>query len=157
MSPSPNDLKHKAAPQRRGAMVAGLVAACALLLAACEPLSMTMLSIGAGAGVGHQLNGIVYKTFTEPQPRVKKATLAALKRMAIKVDSIDRIDNGEAIKARASDRNIEIEIESLTPNTTRMRATARKDGGILVDSATAVEIIGQTERLLAVNLVKYAG
>ena len=125
--------------------------AAAALLAACEPISVTMLGIGAGTGVGHQLGGIVYKTFTEPQAQVKKAALAALKRMAIKVESIGKIDNGEIIKARAADRVIEIELEALTPNTTRMRAVARKDGGIIVDSSTAVEIIVQTEKLLTAN------
>lgn len=118
------------------------------LLTACEPVSITMLGVGAGAGVGHHLGGIAYKTFTEPQPRVKKAALAALKRMAIKIDGVEKLDNGEMIKAKAMDRNIEIELETLTPNTTRMRAVARKDGGILVDSATAVEIIVQTEKAL---------
>jgi hypothetical protein len=125
-----------------------LMLGCALALAACDPVSLTMLGVGAGTGVGHQLGGIVYKTFTEPQPKVKKAAFAALKRMAIKVDAVVRIDNGEMIKARAADREIEIELESLTPATTRMRAVARKNGGIIVDSATAVEIIFQTEKLL---------
>lgn len=125
--------------------------AAALTLTACEPVSVTMLGLGAGTGIGHQLGGIVYKTFTEPQATVKKAALAALKRMAIKVESIGRIDNGEIIKARAADRSIEIELEALTPNTTRMRAVARKDGGVIVDSATAVEIIIQTEKLLGAN------
>lgn len=115
---------------------------------ACEPVSITMLGVGAGAGVAHHMGGIAYKTFTEPQPKVKKAALAALKRMAIQVDKVEKIDNGEMIKARAMDRNIEIELESLTPNTTRMRAVARKEGGLLVDSATAVEIIMQTEKSL---------
>jgi hypothetical protein len=128
-----------------------LVTSCAATLAGCEPVSVTMLGIGAGTGVGHQLGGIVYKTFAEPQAKVKKATFAALKRMAIKVDGVEKIENGEMIKARAADRNIEIELEALTPNTTRMRAVARKDGGILVDSATAVEIITQTEKVIGTN------
>lgn len=130
------------------ALAAVTAAICVLMLAACDPLSMTMLGASAGAGINHQIGGIAYKTFTEPEPKVKKATLAALKRMAIKVDSMDKSEGVEAIKATAADRNIVIEIEALTPNTTRMRAVARKNGGILVDSATAIEIIGQTERLL---------
>lgn len=128
-----------------------LAAGCLLTLTACDPVSLTMLGVGAGTGVGHQLGGIVYKTFSEPQPKVKKAAFAALKRMAIKVDEVVKIENGEMIKARAADRNIEIELESLTPATTRMRAVARKDGGVIVDSATAVEIIVQTEKLLVAN------
>lgn len=139
----------RSSPQRRRiAAKLALVFGCALAVAGCDPISLTMLGVGAGTGVGHQLGGIVYKTFTEPEAKVKKATLAALKRMAIKVDTVVKIDNGEMIKARAADRSIEIELESLTPATTRMRAVARKDGGIIVDSATAVEIIVQTEKLL---------
>ncbi len=122
-----------------------------LMLAACDPVSITMMGVGAGAGVGHELGGIVYKTFTASEPQVKKATFAALKRMAIKINGVEKTDSGELIKAIAGDRNIEIELDSLTPNTTRMRAVARKEGGILVDSATAVEIISQTERMLGAN------
>jgi hypothetical protein len=133
--------------RRRDARLLVLCTA-ALLFAGCEPVSMTMLGIGAGAGVHHHLNGIAYRTFTEPTAKVKKATLVALKKMAIKYEGSEKIDNGELIKARAADRSIEIELEALTPNTTRMRTVARKDGGLLVDSATAFEIITQTERVI---------
>ena len=120
----------------------------AVVLTACEPVAITMLGVGAGVGAGHQLGGLTYKTFTEPLPKVKKAALVALKRMAIKVEATEKTDMGEVVKARAADRNIELEFEALTPATTRMRAVARKDGGLLVDSATAVEIIVQTEKAL---------
>jgi hypothetical protein len=122
--------------------------AAALLLTACEPISLTMLGVGAGVGVNHHLGGIAYRTFSEPEAKVKKATMVALKKMAIKHEGTEKTDNGELIKARAADRAIEIELEALTPNTTRMRTVARKDGGILVDSATAYEIITQTERAI---------
>jgi hypothetical protein len=134
-----------------GLLKSFLAVSALLLLAACDPLSLTMAGVGAGAGVGHELGGIVYKTFTASEPQVKKACFGAFKRMAIKVGSVEKIDGGERIKATAGDRNIEIELDSLTPNTTRMRAVARKDGGIIVDSATAVEIINQTERMLGAN------
>jgi len=109
----------------------------------------TLAGAGAGIAATHQLNGIHYKTFTEPLPTVEKATMAALKRMAIEVGSTERTTNGRIISAKASDRNIEIELESLTPKTTRMRSVARKNGGIIVDSATGVQIIIQTEKALA--------
>lgn len=106
-----------------------------------------MIGIGAAVGINHTLSGIVYKTFSEPLPKVKRAALTALKQMEIGVDSVDRTENGELIKAKATKRSIEIEFESLTPKTTRMRVTADSDG-ILKDSATATEIILQTERAL---------
>ncbi len=122
-------------------------AAAVSLLAGCDPLSMTLLGVGAGAGVNHQLNGIAYKTFTEPLPRVKRAAIMALNRMAIKVDTVEKTSGGEMIKAKAADRIIEVELESLTSNTTRLRTVARKDM-LTVDSSTAVEIIVQTEKAL---------
>lgn len=117
-------------------------------LAGCDPVSLTVLGVGGAAGVSHQMGGVAYRTFTEPLPKVKRATLGALHRMAIKVSDTSTTDTGELIKARATNRDIEIEFESLTPTTTRMRAIARKDGGIFVDAATAFEIITQTERIL---------
>ena len=130
-------------PARRIAVVG----VCFFLLSGCDPVSLTLLGVGSGAGVAHTLSGIAYKTFTEPLPKVKKAALVALNRMAIKVSTIEKIEGGEVIKAKASDRDIEIELEAVSVNTTRMRATARKSSAVM-DSATAVEIIIQTEKVL---------
>jgi hypothetical protein len=99
-------------------------------------------------GVSHQLGGMVYKTFTTPQSGVKKATLGALNRMQIHVVEAKRNGATEVIKAKATDREIEIELESLTPTTTRMLVVAKKSDGILRDSATATEIILQTEKFV---------
>jgi Protein of unknown function (DUF3568) len=145
--------REESMPRRSPLPVRGrlpLISLCAatLLLTACEPVSMTMLGVGAGASVNHHLSGIAYRTFTEPTAKVRKATLVALKKMAIKYEGTEKMENGELIKARAADRAIEIELEALTPNTTRMRTVARKDGGFLVDSATAYEIITQTEKVI---------
>lgn len=120
-----------------------------LLVSGCVAVGVTALGVGGGVGAAHQLGGISYKTFTEPLSRVKSATLTALKRMGIKVSSIEKTDSGETIKASASDRDIEVELEALTPNTTRMRSVARKSGGFIVDSATGVEIIIQTDKVLS--------
>ena len=133
---------------RQAALRLSAAAALMALLAGCDPLSLTMLGIGSSAGVSHHLGGIAYRTFTQPMTRVQHATLAALKRMAIEVSDTSRTESGTLIKARATNREIEIEIESITPTTTRMRAVARKDGGWFVDAATAMEIISQTERVL---------
>jgi hypothetical protein len=124
-----------------------LVCAGALVSTACDPLSLTMLGVGAGAGVAHQMGGYASKTFTDDLNRVKKATVLALNRMAIKVEATEKNGTSELIKATAADRKIEIELEALTPKTTRVSAVARRDA-LTVDSATAVEIITQTERAL---------
>lgn len=125
----------------------GLGAFTALLLGGCEPMALTAFGVGASTGVQHTLGGVTYRTFTAPAPRVRAAALGALGRMGIKVDSTEKIQGGELIKASTRERQIELEVESISPNTTRLRAVARQSG-LLYDSATATEIILQTERML---------
>ena len=122
------------------------VPALAGVLTACDPITLTALGVGAAAGVQHTLTGIAYKTFSQPLPKVRTAVNGALNHMDIKIGATEKIDNGVRIKARAADRDIEIDLEALTSKTTRMRSTARN--GIFMDSATATEIILQTEKAL---------
>lgn len=122
-----------------------LAFAAAPLIAGCDPISLTLASVGASVGVSQQMNGYVYRTFTAPMPEVKGAALVALKRMAIKVESTEKTEIGERINAKSADRTIELEIEAISRNTTRLRSIARKDKW-LMDSATATEVILQTER-----------
>ena len=130
---------------RRALMPVALV----VLLAGCEPLAVTMAGVGGATGVNHALGGIVYKTFSEPLPKVNQGMLAALKRMDIKVESVSKEHDGaKTIIASANERKIEIELEPISARTTRMRAVARKPSG-LWDSATATEIILQTEKRLS--------
>jgi len=119
-----------------------------LAMGGCAAVGLTALGVGMATGVSHTLSGIVYKTFTTPQAQVKRATLGALNRMQVKVVESKRKGSTEEIHAKAGDREIEIELEALTPATTRMSVTAKKDGGILRDGATATEVILQTERLV---------
>ena len=120
----------------------------AAALSGCAAVALTAVGVGMATGVSHTLGGIVYKTFAAPQAKVRRSTVAALGRMQIKVVEAKQDGTKEVITARASDRNIEVEIESLTPNTTRVAVTAVKDGGLIRDAATATEIILQTEKLV---------
>lgn len=129
-------------------MIPLFLALTALNLGGCVAIGLTALGVGMATGVSHTLSGMVYKTFTTPQAQVKRATLSALQRMQIKVVNSKREGTTEVIKAKASDRDIDIELEQLTPNTTRMVVTAKKDGGLLRDGATATEVILQTEKIV---------
>ena len=120
----------------------------ALALQGCVAVGLTALGVGMSVGVSHTLSGMVYKTFTTPQAQVKKATYGAFNRMQIRVVDAKRKGSTETIMAKAGDREIEVELEALTPNTTRMLVTAKKDGGILRDGATATEVILQTEKIV---------
>ena len=125
-----------------------LLATSCLALPGCVAVGLTALGVGMATGVSHTLSGMVYKTFTTPQAQVKRATLGAFSRMQIKVVKSERKGSTETIVAKAGDRDIEVELEALTPNTTRMLVTAKKDGGILRDGATATEVILQTEKIV---------
>ena len=124
-----------------------------LTLSACSPLAMTVASIGGGAAAQHQIGGYAHRTFSEPLPKVRGATLVALKRMSMKPGAAEKLDQGERILAKAGDRNIEIEIEVLTPTTTRLTAVAKREGSFFVDAATATEVVAQVEKAIRVTTV----
>jgi hypothetical protein len=120
---------------------------CGCLLGGCQTLALSVAGAGASAAIGHRLNGAAYRTFTAPYPAVKKASLAALKKMGITLDSFGKFDEGEIIYARAEGRTIEIELEPISKRATRIRV-ATQNGGLFYDSATANEIVLQTEKML---------
>jgi len=127
--------------------IALLFASLSILTGCGGPLALTALGVGAGAGVNHTMSGYTYRTFSESLPRVRKATLLALNRMSIKVESTGKMTNGETISAKTSERSIELELEAISPKTTRLRSVARKSMFVM-DSATAEEVIAQTQRAL---------
>jgi hypothetical protein len=124
-------------------LLAGLLPA----LGACEPFAIASFGVGASTAVSHSLGGITYRTFTASAQQVKSASIGALNRMGIKLARTEKSSDGEVLRATATDREIEITLEPISPNTTRMRVIAR-NGSVFFDSATATEIILQTERLL---------
>ena len=129
-----------------------LLSAYALALTGCVGVALTAGGVGGGVEASHQMGGLVYRTFTEPLPRVRVAVLDAFKRMGIEPGKTEKMELGERLLAQAGNRDIEIELEALTPKATRMRAVVRKDGGMVVDSSTAVEIINQTEQSISHHL-----
>ncbi len=133
-------------PQLRCGYRAVVVALVTLLVSGCDPVSLTAFGVGSAAGIQHTLSGISYRTFTASLPQVHAATLTALNRMGIKGSTWRKTPEGETITAKAGDRDIEIELDAITPKTTRMRTTVRN--GVLMDSATSIEIIAQTQRVL---------
>ena len=118
-----------------------------VMLGGCEALALSALGVGGSTAVNHTLTGMTYRTFTAPMPRVRTASVSALKRMGIRLASTAHADGNDVLKASAKDRDIEIILEPVSPNTTRMRVVA-KNGGLFYDSSTATEIILQTERIL---------
>jgi len=131
----------------KNAFIAVLALGC-LNLGGCAAVGLTALGVGMATGVSHTLSGMVYKTFSSSQKNVKQATYTAFNRMQIRVVNAKKSGSTETIVAKAGDRDIEVELEALTPATTRMLVTAKKDGGLLRDGATATEVILQTEKFV---------
>lgn len=117
----------------------------------CAAAGLTLFGVGAGVstgtGVSYTLDSIAYKTFTAPVEDLQGATMKTLKRMDITVKENKPGESGRRIVAIASDRTIEIELDRLTAKTSRMQVVA-KQGWLLRDRATAMEIIIQTEQTL---------
>src|SRR2546423_11026137 len=148
------DYARRIAPSCRNAQLQGmarywtfLVVGACLPLAGCETVALAVLGAGASSAIRYNLDGIAGRTFTAPLDVVKSASLAALERMGLSLDSTSAFDTGETIYARAPNRDIEIELDPITKQLTRLRVTA-KGSGILYDNSTAVELVVQTEKQL---------
>jgi hypothetical protein len=120
----------------------------------CAAVARTLLGVGAGVATGtsggYTLDGYAYRTFTAPLPQVESATRTALNRMGIKIEATAKTEQGKAIAATGNEREIEVELEVISSNATRIRTVA-KQGIFLKDRATATEIILQTEKVLGVS------
>src|ERR1051326_403343 len=108
--------------------------------------SLAFLLCGCPAGA-YSFDGVAYRTITAPAAAVKSAPLAAIDRMGIELSSLSSYERGETIAARADERDIFIDIEPVSRKATRIRIAART-GGFFNDTATASEIILQTEKIL---------
>ncbi|HZM43907.1 MAG TPA: DUF3568 family protein [Burkholderiales bacterium] len=115
-------------------------------LTACAPLMMSAVSTGGSRAVSHTLDGVSYRTFAAPLPRVKDASFSALKNLGIESASATKSEQGETIAAKAIERDIEIKLDPLTSKATRMRVVAKN--GLFRDPATSAEIVAQIEKAL---------
>ena len=83
-----------------------------------------------------------YKTETYPLKNVYRASMQALRVMAIRVHAVDRKEPEITIKAAAGKRKVTLILETITPVTTRVTTNVSRSL-ILSDKATAEEIIRQ--------------
>ena len=130
----------------RSFWLAFLILINAASLSGCVAAVTSAAGMGGSAAITHTMNGITYRTFTSPQAKVRVATIRALERMQIQLvsDSMQNKSNIRFVTAKTSERKIEIQLEPISPNTTRMRVVA-KGSGIFYDASTAEEIIQQTK------------
>jgi hypothetical protein len=117
------------------------------LLSACEPVAIALLGAGASTAFRYNIDGVAARTFTASAAEVRTASLGALERMGLTLDSATPQEGSEIIVARAPNREIEIELEPITKLATRLRVTAR-GSSIFYDNATAIELVQQTGKAL---------
>lgn len=124
----------------------------ALALQGCAAVGLTLASAGAGVGMGagveHTMNGIVYKTFAASGNEVRFAALKALDHMGMPLTGDEKTEEGWKLTASAADREIDVELQRLAPETTRMRVVANEGVIFFKDASTATEIIMQTKSAL---------
>ena len=130
----------------------GILLVFCLLMAGCEPLAVALLGGGVSTVLRYNLEGVAARTFTAPAASVKSASLAALQRMGLGLEGTESLEASELIRARSPNRDIEIELEPITEQLTRMRITARSTS-LLYDTATAQELVQQTEKMLDAGVV----
>ena len=114
-----------------------------LLLSGCAAIALT----GAGVGISYTLSNVAYRSFSSPLDRVHHATIAALKKMDIKIIDDIKLEDGRTITAATMQLDISINLEEVTSKTTQIKVDARKRV-VLKDKATAAEIINQVEKIL---------
>lgn len=102
---------------------------------------------GVGSGATYSFFSTAYKTETYPLKNVYRASMQALRIMAIRAHTISRDKQEITVKALAGDRKVALFLETITPATTRVTINVSKSL-IFSDKATAEEIIHQMTRAL---------
>jgi len=117
-----------------------------ILLAGCESIMLSAMSVGASTGISYAMNGFASRTFTAPVSEVREASVLALALMELKVSEEQIEEQGTYILAESGEYRIEVFLEPISENTTRVRTLVNESWTL--DRATAEEIIAQTEMQL---------
>lgn len=137
----------------KGAAAALLLGALGIAVTACAPatgIAIMSSSAGAatGAGIERTMGGKQHKTFVEPIGDVEAAARDVLDRMALVLDETEDKEDGRKFRAHADKRQIEIDLERLTPLTTRITVVAKRHNVFFPDESTATEIILQIAKAI---------
>ncbi|HTP83780.1 MAG TPA: DUF3568 family protein [Alphaproteobacteria bacterium] len=124
-----------------------VLAVCAALLHGC---ALALIGAGGAAGVaGADAMQTADRTFTAPLEQVRTATNQALAQMDLRTNVDTTTASGRHIVASANDRTIDIDLENVTYNTTRMTVEVKTYNGLLRDGATANTVVQKTGEMLA--------
>lgn len=121
----------------------------------CGVMAAGLFSAGAetasATGVSYTMDNIAYKTFVLPVEPLLKETFSTLQAMGFPIENSESHVAGVHIIAHgpntAHPMDIEIDLETLSQKTTRMRVVVKR-GVVQKDAATAGEIIAVTTQRL---------
>jgi hypothetical protein len=126
----------------------------------CALLAPTLLGAAASTatktGISYSLDSRAQKTFTAPVPEVRTSLLAALEEMGFPIETDEKTDEGHRILAKTDGREVEVELEAVTPKATKVRVVVR-EGWFWKDRATAEEIVEQTGRGVEATMIAAKG
>ena len=125
----------------RGFIAIGLVGVI-WLQAGCAQILVPGTMAGAGELYRYTTTNVAKQTFVGNMDQMTAATKIALKNMKMELGSVNRGDTETVLHASASALEIRIQLEPVTPATTRVTVNATKDHWIK-DKATANEILSQ--------------
>ena len=117
---------------------------CLLLLSGCA----SVLIAGASGGVAYSVTNIAYKTIPRPIDQVDLANRLALMKMGIKYVEVIKTENRARIFAKTSELKIYIDLNQITPKSTKISVDAKRNF-LVKDKSTAEAIINETEAMLA--------
>ncbi len=117
---------------------------CLLLLSGCAGI----LIAGASGGVAYSVTNIAYKTLPCPIDQVAFANRLALMKMGIKYGDAINTENRARIFAETDELRIYIDLDKITPKSTKMSVDAKRNF-LVKDKSTAEAIIKETEAMLA--------
>jgi hypothetical protein len=121
----------------------GLAVLCLSIFSGCAAVAIT----GGSLGMGYAVTNVARKTVNHPLDKVIWAVMDASEKMEIKVVKNKGNEEERFIEASTKKLNISIQLESITPKTTKMTINAR-EGLFLKDKSTANAIILKTEKIL---------
>ena len=120
----------------------GLVTGCAEVVV---PGAMT----GGGEYYHYTTGNVAKKTLMGDVRQVTAAARTALKKMDIRLHSVDPYTDETVMRASTAELDITITIEPVTTNTTRVSVDAKEDHIIKKDKPTADQILSQIQIALA--------
>ncbi len=121
-----------------------ILTGCGLIFMGCVELIAMGTYTGIEQFYKYSAENIVHKTFTQEFDHVFNASKIALERMNFKINKIDVKDKRTRISACAPSLDIEIYLNSITSNTTRVSVNT-SNSKLQKDKATAAEVVSQID------------